>query len=84
MNVKAKVLEILRSKEWVSVEDFEREFPPRTEGHMSWGQRKRELHKEFVIEKRKKAGCTHTWEYHLIESKSPPPLKMEKEQYCFV
>ena len=75
--VKDKVLALLKSKEWVSIEDFEKLFPPKTEGHMSWGQRKRDLHKIYKIIKRKKFGCPHTWEYHLIE---PERTRTENQQ----
>lgn len=66
-NVTDKVLDLFRSKEWICVEDFECLFPPKTEGHMSWGQRKRDLHKKYTIIKRKKANCPHTWEYSLTD-----------------
>ena len=68
MSVKSQVLELLKSKVWVSCDDFERLFPPKTEGHLSWAQRMRELRTEgFVIHKRPKENCKHTWEYSLIQ-----------------
>jgi len=79
MSVKHRVLTLLRSKAWISVEDFEKEFPPKTEGHMSWGQRKRELTSEgYNIIKRRKAGCPNTWEYSLITE--PEPSRSEQEE----
>jgi hypothetical protein len=77
ISVKDEVLALLRSKEWVSVDDFERIFPPKTEGHLSWGQRKRELHKEYTILKRRKENCKNTWEYHLVENE-PPRTELEE------
>jgi len=65
-SVKSKVLDLLKSKEWVYCDDFEKIFPPKTEGHLSWAQRLRELRSEgFIITKRPKINCKHTWEYSL-------------------
>lgn len=70
MSVKDEVLFLLRDKDWVSVEDFEKLFPPKTEGHLSWGQRLRELRTDgYRIIKRKKEDCKHTFEYHLVTEK---------------
>jgi hypothetical protein len=68
MSVKDEVLYLLRDRDWVSCEDFELLFPPKTEGHLSWGQRLRQLRTEgYKIIKRRKYG--HTFEYHLQTEK---------------
>jgi hypothetical protein len=82
MSVKSEVLNLLREKEWVSVEDFELLFPPKTEGHISWGQRLRELRTDgYIIIKRRKENCKHTFEYHLV-SYTPPsePLRLFEDR----
>ena len=75
MSVKDEVLFLLRDRDWVYVEDLERLFPPKTEGHLSWGQRLRQLRTEgHRIIKRKKENFKHTWEYRLVgpaESHTP-------------
>ena len=82
MSVKSQVLDLLKSKEWVSVEDFERIFPSKTEGHLSWGQRMRSLREDgLVITKRKKANCPHTFEYKLLNN--PPQFTVERGQLEF-
>lgn len=72
MSVENQVLELLRSKEWVYVDDFEILFPPKTEGHQSFMQRLRGLRKlGYVIDKRKKENCPHTFEYRLVNFRLP-------------
>lgn len=72
MSVKDEVLFLLRDRDWVSVEDFEKLFPPKTEGHISWGQRLRQLRSEgYRIIKRRKTDCKHTFEYHLQPNELP-------------
>jgi hypothetical protein len=84
MSVKSQVLELLKSKEWVNASDFERVFPPRTEGHLSWGQRMRELRAEgFVISKRLKAETKHTFEYKLLHE-PPQFIEVERGQMAFI
>lgn len=85
MPVKTRVLELLQSKDWVSCEDFERLFPPKTEGHLSWGQRMRELRAEGCrIDKRLKIGCSHTWEYSLITEKPASIFTEKSGQMAFI
>lgn len=72
MSVKNEVLFLLRNKDWVDVSDFERLFPPGTQGHMSYGQRLRELRSEgHIIIKRLKLNSMHTFEYHLVTEEPP-------------
>lgn len=55
MSVENQVLELLRSKEWVYVDDFEKLFPKGIEGHQSFMQRLRGLRElGYIIDKRKK------------------------------
>ena len=78
MSVKDEVLYLLRDRVWVSAEDFEKIFPPKAEGHLSWGQRLRQLRSEgYKIIKRRKENCKHTFEYHLV---SEEPLSTEQEE----
>ena len=74
MSVKDEVLFLLRDRDWVSVEDFEKIFPPKAEGHLSWGQRLRQLRSEgYKIIKRKKTDCKHTYEYKLVTEPRTEP-----------
>jgi hypothetical protein len=74
MSVEIKVLALLNNKEWVSAEDFELVFPPKTEGHLSWPQRLRGLRKlGYRIIKRRK--YVHTFEYHLIQPEQNGQIK---------
>ena len=88
MTVKDQVFNLMKNKEWVSVEDFERIFPVKTEGHQSYGQRMRSLREEgYTIIKRKKANCPHTWEFHLVLPESPVPdpvYFIKKQQLVFI
>ena len=82
LSVSDIVLDLFKRKKWVCVEDFEQLFPPKTEGHMSWGQRKRDLHKKYTIIKRKKANCPHTWEYCLTDFWGEAVLSPKEAQGC--
>ncbi len=78
MSVKSDVLDLLKNKAWCSPEDFEKLFPVKTEGHLSYLQRLRELRSDgYKIIKRIKENCKHTFEYSLIE---PEPPRTEQEE----
>jgi len=72
LSVSDIVLAILKSKEWVGADEFERRFPEKVEGHRSWGQRLRDLRKSehggYTIIYRTKAGTKHLTEWHLEQA----------------
>lgn len=85
MSVKSEVLDLLQRKAWVSVSDFESIFPPGTEGHLSWGQRMRELRAEGMrIDKRLKVGSKHTFEYSLIKPEERKVFEERNGQMAFI
>lgn len=72
LSVSDIVLGMLKSKEWVGADEFERRFPEKVEGHRSWGQRLRDLRKSehggYTIIYRTKAGTKHLTEWHLEQA----------------
>jgi len=81
MSVSKIVLEILKSKEWVSNTELEDMFPKGTKGHYSWPQRLRGLRdKGFIITRRIKEGTQNLSEWHLAENAPMPATCAETPQ----
>jgi hypothetical protein len=72
LSVSDIVLAMLKSKEWVGADEFERRFPEKVEGHRSWNQRLRGLRElrngGHTIIYRTKAGTKHLTEWHLEQA----------------
>ena len=72
MSVESQVLNLLKSKEWISNSEIEDTFPKGTKGHYSWPQRLRGLRdKGYIIKRRIKSGTKNLSEWHLEEPKLP-------------